>query len=91
MRACFMLERVRTIEIGAHQGFLKDAHTLFTGERERCRICSELLFLFLKGLTGTSSPFSYLVYYKTLHFIRNIQMGPISKSDRPWESISSVV
>jgi hypothetical protein len=41
-------------------------HTLFTsqrerererekekeGERERCRICPELLFLFLKGMTG---------------------------------------
>jgi hypothetical protein len=47
----------------------KGAHTLFTGqkkrerqrERERCRICPELLFLFLKGMTGALAPFSYLV------------------------------
>jgi hypothetical protein len=31
-------------------------------ERERCRKCPELLFLFLKGMTGALSPFSYLVY-----------------------------
>jgi hypothetical protein len=30
-------------------------------ERERCRICPELLFLFLKGMTGDQAPFSYLV------------------------------
>ncbi len=30
-------------------------------ERERCRICPELLFLFLKGMTGALAPFSYLV------------------------------
>ncbi len=30
------------------------------GERERCRIFPEL-FLFLKGMTGALSPFSYLV------------------------------
>ncbi len=29
-------------------------------ERERCRICPELLF-FLKGMTGALAPFSYLV------------------------------
>ncbi len=29
------------------------------GERERFRICSELLFLFLKGMTGALAPFSY--------------------------------
>ncbi len=53
----------------------KGEHTLFTGqretetererkrerERERERICSELLFLFLKGMTGALAPFSYLV------------------------------
>jgi hypothetical protein len=44
------------------------AHTLFIDEREkkrkieRCRICPELLFLFLKGMTVALSPFSYLVY-----------------------------
>jgi hypothetical protein len=32
-------------------------------ERERCRICPELLFLFLKGMTGALAPFSYLVYH----------------------------
>ncbi len=30
-------------------------------EREKCRICPELLFLFLKGMTGALAPFSYLV------------------------------
>jgi hypothetical protein len=30
-------------------------------ERERCRICPELLFLFLKRMTGALAPFSYLV------------------------------
>ncbi len=53
----------------------KCAHTLFTGqrerrerereregERERCRICPELLFLFLKGMTSALAPFSYLVF-----------------------------
>jgi hypothetical protein len=51
----------------------KGVHTLFTGQRERerergtrggrerCRICPELLFLFLKGMTGALAPFSYLV------------------------------
>jgi len=28
---------------------------------KRCRICPELLFLFLKGMTGALAPFSYLV------------------------------
>ncbi len=47
----------------------KGVHTLFTGQRERereggrerCRICPELLFLFLKGMAGALAPFSYLV------------------------------
>ncbi len=30
-------------------------------ERERCRICPELLFLFLKGMTAALAPFIYLV------------------------------
>ncbi len=30
-------------------------------ESERCRICPELLFLFLKGMTGALAPYSYLV------------------------------
>jgi hypothetical protein len=30
-------------------------------ERERCRICPELLFLFLKGMTGALAPFTFLV------------------------------
>ncbi len=33
-------------------------------ERERCRICPELLFLLLKGMTGALAPFSYLVYHR---------------------------
>jgi hypothetical protein len=33
-------------------------------ERERCRICPELLFLFLKGMTGALAPFSYPVRVK---------------------------
>jgi hypothetical protein len=50
-------------------------HTLFTGQRERerekeggrqrkrerCRLCSEVLFIFLKGMTGALAPLSYLV------------------------------
>ena len=75
-------------------------HTLFTGqrererereggrERERCRICPELLFVFLKGMTGALATFSYLVqmsdlqgkgsrgHIHTLHFLRNLQIGP---------------
>ncbi len=56
VRACFMLIfMVRSLSMGAH--------TLFIGqrERERCRICAELLFLFLKGIMGALAPFSYLV------------------------------
>jgi hypothetical protein len=34
-------------------------------ERERCRICPELLFLFLKGMMGALAPFSYLVVNKS--------------------------
>ncbi len=30
-------------------------------EGERCRICPELLFLFLKGMVGALAPFSYLI------------------------------
>jgi hypothetical protein len=33
--------------------------------RERCRICPELLFSFLKGMTGALAPLSYLVQYKS--------------------------
>jgi hypothetical protein len=33
-------------------------HNLFTGQRERER---ELLFLFLKGMSGALAPFGYLV------------------------------
>jgi len=31
------------------------------GGRERCIICPELLFLFLKAMMGALAPFSYLV------------------------------
>ncbi len=31
-------------------------------EIKRCKICIELLFLFLKGMMGALAPFSYLVY-----------------------------
>ncbi len=36
------------------------------GERGRCRICQELLFLFLKGMMGALAPFSYLVQYNDI-------------------------
>ncbi len=32
-------------------------------KRERCRICPELLFLFLQGMIGALAPFSYLVFF----------------------------
>jgi hypothetical protein len=34
------------------------------GGRERCIICPELLFLFLKGMMGALAPFGYLVSNK---------------------------
>jgi hypothetical protein len=68
MRACFMLARVRTIEIGLISMVRTPSSPVrerevrkSESERERCRICSELLFLFLKGMTGALAPFSYLV------------------------------
>ncbi len=36
-------------------------------EREICRICPELLFLFIKGMTGALAPFIYLVANKWLN------------------------
>ncbi len=48
------------------------AHPLHRSERERegekgerCRIYPELLFLFLKGMTGALAPLSYLVIYRS--------------------------
>ncbi len=39
----------------------KESERKKEGERERCRICPELLFLFLKGMMGALAPFSYIV------------------------------
>jgi hypothetical protein len=39
----------------------KEGERVRKRERERCRICPELLFLFLKGMSGVLAPFSYLV------------------------------
>jgi len=41
----------------------KDGERGIERERERCRICPELLFLFLKGMMVALVPFSYLVNY----------------------------
>ena len=37
-------------------------------ERERCRICPELLYLFLKRMMGALAPFSYLVQFIEIRF-----------------------
>jgi hypothetical protein len=44
-------------------------------EREICRICPELLFLFLKGMMEALAPFSYLVAndFKSNLFLANVQ------------------
>jgi hypothetical protein len=58
-----MLARVRTgqNEIGRKK---REGERERKRERERCRICPELLFLFLKGMMGALAPFSYLVWHK---------------------------
>ncbi len=53
---CFMLARVRT-----PSSLIREREREGERGRERCRICPELLFLFLKGMTGALAPFSYLV------------------------------
>ncbi len=40
------------------------SHTLFSCQREREREMSRIAIFILKGMTGASAPFSYLVYYK---------------------------
>jgi hypothetical protein len=46
------------------------------GERDKCRICREWLFLFLKGMTGALAPFSYQVQYMNAEF-HNIELYKI--------------
>ncbi len=62
MPACFMLartlftrqkERERETDGGREREREKERGR----ERESCRICPELLFLFLKGMTGALAPF----------------------------------
>ncbi len=58
MRACLMLPRVFTPSSPVRE---RERKRNEGREGERCRICPELSFLFLKGMTGALSPFSYLV------------------------------
>ncbi len=62
VRACFMIERVRTPSSPVRERKREK-------EGERCRIWPELLFLFLKGMTGALAPFSYLVSHKKRIFL----------------------
>jgi hypothetical protein len=70
----------------------KNGHTLFNSQREteierekegerekkeKCRICPELLFLFLKGMAGALTPFNYLVYYNGFYFINLLSKNSI--------------
>ncbi len=62
--ACFMLARARTPSSPVRERERKrqrEKERERERERERCRICPELLFLFLIGMTGALAPFSYLV------------------------------
>ncbi len=72
MRACFMLARVRTpsslvrerkSEGGREREKEEGRERESEEEGEGCRICPELLFLFLKGMRGALAPFSYLVSF----------------------------
>ncbi len=66
MLACFMLARVhktssqRERERERERG--REREIEIERERERCRICPELLLLFLKGMTGVLARLSYLVF-----------------------------
>ncbi len=60
MWACFMLAMVRTPSSPVREKERRRERKR-ERERERCRICPELLFLFLKGMTGALVPLSYLV------------------------------
>ncbi len=50
-------ERVRKREGGRE----RDRERVRKRGRERCKICPDLLFLYIKGMTGALAPFSYLV------------------------------
>jgi hypothetical protein len=63
VRAWFMLARVYTPSSPVREGERGREKEETETKRERCRICPELLFLFLKGMTGALAPFSYLFYY----------------------------
>jgi len=62
VQACFMLARMRTPSSLVRERE-RGRETKREGEKEgeRCRVCPELLFLFLKGMAGALAPFSYLV------------------------------
>ncbi len=53
--------RDRTYLYGVHTHFPTQREREREREREICRICPELVFSFLKGMTGALAPFSYLV------------------------------
>jgi hypothetical protein len=50
-------ERERERERGRERERERERESKKEGERERCRICPELLFLFVKGMMGASAPF----------------------------------
>jgi hypothetical protein len=54
VQACFMLAMVCTPSSPVRERERER-------ERESCRICTELAFLFFKGMMGALAPFSYLV------------------------------
>jgi hypothetical protein len=55
-----MLARVRTPSSSVREKE-RERERQRERKRQKCRICPELLFLFLKGMTGAQAPFSYLV------------------------------
>jgi hypothetical protein len=58
VRVCLMLPRVFTPSLPVRE---RERKRNEGREGERCRICPELSFLFLKEMTGALAPFSYLV------------------------------
>jgi hypothetical protein len=68
--ACFMLARVHTPSSPVREREEREREKERERERERergregerCRICPELLFLFLKRMTRALAPFSNLVF-----------------------------
>ncbi len=69
VRPCFMFAKVRTpYRDGTPSSQLRERDRGRERVRKRgegrCRICPELLFSFLKGITGALAPFSYLVFIR---------------------------